>query len=248
VGTGDNVLIGGFILRGTAQKKVLVRALGPSLTQFGLTDVLADPTIELRGPNAAFIASNDNWKSSQQTEIEMTGLQPQNDAESALIADLPATDHTAIVRGTGNNTGIGVVEVYDLDLLGDARLSNISTRGHVQAGDNVMIGGFIPGGGSATLRVLLRALGPSLTQFGVSNPLADPTMELRDENGALVRSNDNWRDDPAQESLINATGIPPSDNAESAIVETIGPARHTVIVAGKGAATGVALVEAYHLQ
>ena len=248
VGTGDNALIGGFILRGTAQKKVLVRALGPSLTQFGLTDVLADPTIELRGPNGAFIASNDNWKSTQQTEIEITGLQPQNDAESALIADLPATDHTAIVRGTGTGTGIGVVEVYDLDLLGDAQLSNISTRGFVQPGDNVMIGGFIPGGGSATLRVLLRALGPSLTPFGVSNPLADPTMELRDANGALVRSNDNWRDDAAQEALINATGIPPSDNAESAIVETIGPARHTVIVAGKGSATGVALVEAYHLE
>ena len=248
VGTGDNALIGGFILRGTAQKKVLVRALGPSLTQFGLTDVLADPTVELRGPNGVFIASNDNWKSTQQTEIEMTGLQPPNDAEPALIADLPATDHTAIVRGTGSNTGIGVVEVYDLDLLGDSRLSNISTRAFVQPGDNVMIGGFIPGGGSASLSVLLRALGPSLTQFGVSNPLADPTLELRDGNGALVRSNDNWRDDPTQEALINATGIPPSDNAESAIVATIAPERHTVIVAGKGSATGVALVEAYHLQ
>lgn len=248
VGTGDNALIGGFILRGTAQKKVLVRALGPSLTQFGLTDVLLDPTLELRGPNGAFIASNDNWKSSQQADIEMTGLQPQNEAESALIATLPATDHTAIVRGKENGAGIGVVEVYDLDLLGDSRLRNISTRGLVQPGDNVMIGGFIPGGGSASLNVLLRALGPSLAQFGIANPLADPTLELRDGNGALVRSNDNWRDDSAQEALINATGIPPSNNAESAIVATIAPERHTVIVAGKGSATGVALVEVYHLQ
>jgi glucose/arabinose dehydrogenase len=248
VGTGDNALIGGFILRGTAQKKVFVRALGPSLTQFGLTGVLLDPTLELRGPNGAFIASNDNWKSTQQSEIEMTGLQPQNEAESALIADLPATDHTAIVRGKDNSTGFGVVEVYDLDQLGDSRLSNISTRGLVQPGDDVMIGGFIPGGGSASLDVLVRALGPSLGQFGIANPLADPTLELRDGNGALVASNDDWRDDPAQETLINQTGIPPSNNAEGAIVATIAPAPHTAIVAGKGSATGVALVEVYHLE
>jgi hypothetical protein len=247
VGTGDNALIGGIILRGTAQKKVIVRALGPSLSQFGLTDVLADPILELRGPNGTLLATNDNWKSDQQTVIEATGLQPPNEAEAAIVADLPATDHTAIVRGKDNSTGIGVVEVYDLDLLADSRLANISTRGLVQTGDNVMIGGFIPGGGSANLRVLLRAIGPSLGQFGVSNPLADPTLELRDANGALVASNDNWRDDAAQEALINQTGIPPSNNAESAIVVTIAPAQHTAIVAGKGA-TGVALVEAYHLQ
>ena len=248
VGTGDDALIGGVILRGSAQKKVLVRALGPSLTQFGLTGVLADPILEVRGPNGALIASNDNWRSTQQTEIEMTGLQPSQDAESAIVADLAATDHTAIVRGTNNGTGIGVVEVYDLDVLADSRLANISTRGLVQPGDNVMIGGFIPGGGSATLRVLLRAMGPSLSQFGVANPLADPTLQLRDANGALVASNDNWRDDPAQETLINDTGIPPGNNNESAIVATLAPAPHTAIVAGKGSATGVALVEAYHLQ
>jgi hypothetical protein len=141
-----------------------------------------------------------------------------------------------------------VVEVYDLDQLGDAQLSNISTRGLVEPGDNVMIGGFIPGGGSATLEVLLRALGPSLAQLGVPNPLADPTLELRDGNGALVVSNDDWRDDPAQEALINQTGIPPSNDVEAAIVATIAPAPHTVIVGGKGNATGVALVEAYHLE
>ena len=248
VGTGDNALIGGVILRGTAQKKVLVRALGPSLTQFGLTDVLADPILEVRGPNGAIIATNDNWKQTQQTEIAMTGLQPSLDAESAIVADLAATDHTAIVRGTNNGTGVGVVEVYDLDVLADSRLANISTRGLVQPGDNVMIGGFIPGGGSANLRVLLRAMGPSLAQFGVANPLEDPTLQLRDANGALVASNDNWRDDPAQETLINDTGIPPGNNNESAIVATIAPAAHTAIVAGKGSATGVALVEAYHLQ
>ena len=248
VGTGDNAMIGGIILRGTEQKKVVVRALGPSLTAFGLSDVLTDPILELRGPNGTLVASNDNWRTNQQAEIEATGLQPQNEAESAIVTDLPATDHTAIVRGKDNSTGIGVVEVYDIDQLADSRLANISTRGFVQPGDNVMIGGFIPGGGSANLRVLLRAIGPSLSQFGVSNPLADPTLELRDENGALVASNDDWRDNQAQETLINQTGIPPSNDAEAAIVITIPPARHTAIVAGKGSATGVALVEAYHLQ
>ena len=152
------------------------------------------------------------------------------------------------MRGKDNSTGIGVVEVYDLDQLADSRLANISTRGLVQSGDNVMIGGFIPGGGTASLRVLLRAMGPSLAPFGVSNPLADPTLELRDGNGTLVLSNDDWRDDPDQETLIMQTGIPPGDNAESAMVVTLPPAQHTAIVAGKGTATGVALVEAYHLQ
>lgn len=248
VGTGDNALIGGVILRGTAQKKVIVRSLGPSLTQFGLSDVLLDPTLEVRGPNGVLVASNDNWKSSQQTEIENTGLAPQNEFESALVATLPATDHTAIVRGKQDTTGIGVVEVYDLDQLADSRLANISTRGFVQTGDNVMIGGFIPGGGSASLRVLLRAIGPSLSQFGVPNPLPDPTLQLRDANGALVASNDNWKDDPAQAALITGTGIPPSNDAESAIVVTLPPAQHTAILGGKGTASGVALVEAYHLQ
>jgi glucose/arabinose dehydrogenase len=248
VGTGDDALIGGFIPQGTAQKKVLVRALGPSLTQFGLSGLLADPTLEVRGPNGVLIASNDNWKSTQQTEIESTGLQPPNEAEPAIVTTLPTTDHTAIVRGKDNTTGIGVVEVYDLDQLADSRLANISTRGHVQPGDHVMIGGFIPGGGSANLRVLLRAIGPSLSQLGIANPLADPTLELRDGNGALVIANDDWRDDSAQETLINGTGIPPSNDAESAIVATLTPAQYTAIVAGKGSATGVALVEAYDLQ
>lgn len=248
VGTGDNALIGGFIPQGTAQKKVLVRALGPSLNQFGLTGLLENPVLEVRGPNGVLVASNDDWQTTQKTEIENTGLQPQNQFESALITTLPTTDHTAIVRGKDNTTGIGTVEVYDLDQLADSRLANISTRGHVQSADNVMIGGFIPGGGSASLRVLLRAIGPSLGPLGVNNPLEDPTLELRDGNGALVAFNDDWKDDSNQETLINQTGIPPGNDAESAIVALLPPAPHTAIVAGKGTATGVALVEAFHLQ
>jgi len=248
VGTDDNVLIGGFILTGTDPKKVLIRARGPSLSQFGLSDVLQDPVLELRGPDNSLLMSNDNWKvGGQQTEIENSGLQPQDDAESALIATLSVERYTAVVRGSGNTTGIGAVEIYDLDQLADSRLANISTRGLVEPGDNVMIGGFIPGGGSTNLRVLLRALGPSLSQSGVPNPLGDPTLQLRDGNGALVASNDNWKDDPSQQALITATGIPPTNDAESAIVATIPPAPHTAIVAGKGTATGVALVEAYQL-
>ena len=248
VGTGDDALIGGFILNGTEAKKVIVRALGPSLTQFGLTDVLQNPTLELRAQNGALIRSNDNWRSDQETQIVDSNLAPTNDAESAIVETLPVAAYTAIMRGAGNTTGVGVVEIYDLDQIADSRLANISTRGLVQPGDNVMIGGFIPGGGTTTLRLLLRAIGPSLTQFGVSNPLADPTLQLRDENGALVASNDNWKDDPIQQTEIQNTGIPPGDDAESAIVVTLPPARHTAIVAGKGSATGVALVEAYHLQ
>jgi glucose/arabinose dehydrogenase len=248
VGIGDNALIGGFIPKGTAQKKVLVRALGPSLNQFGLTGLLENPILEVRGPNGVFVASNDDWQSTQRTEIENTGLQPPNQFESALIVTLPTTDHTAIVRGKDNTTGIGTVEVYDLDQLADSRLANVSTRGHVQSADNVMIGGFIPGGGSASLRVLLRAIGPSLRQLGVTNPLEDPTLELRDGNGALVAANDDWRDDQNQETLINQTGIPPGNDAESAILVIIAPAPHTAIVAGKGTASGVALVEAFHLE
>ena len=248
VGTGDNALIGGFILTGTEPKKVIVRALGPSLSQFGLTNFLQDPTLELRGPNGALIRSNDNWRTDQETQIIDSDLAPTNDAESAIVETLPVAAHTAIVRGVGNTTGVGVVEIYDLDQLADSRLGNISTRGEVQPGDNVMIGGFIPGGGSTTLRILLRAIGPSLSQFGVPNPLADPTLELRDGNGALVLANDNWKDNPAQQTEIQNTGIPPSNDAESAMVVTLSPAPHTAIVAGKGSATGVALVEAYHLQ
>ena len=249
VGTDDNVLIGGFILTGSDAKKVLIRARGQSLTQFGLSGVLSDPVLELRGPDNALLMSNDNWKvGGQQAEIEATGLQPQDDAEPALIATLAVERYTAIVRGSGNTTGLGAVEIYDLDQLADSRLANISTRGLVEPGDNVMIGGFIPGGGSANLTVLLRGLGPSLSQSNIPNPLPDPTLQLRDANGAVVASNDNWREDQAQEALIRATGIPPTNDAESAIVATLPPAPHTAILAGKGSATGVALVEAYQLQ
>jgi hypothetical protein len=248
VETGDDALIGGFIITGNASKKVIIRALGPSLTQFGLTDLLANPVLELRGPNGSLLMSNDNWKDDQRTDIENSGVPPTNDLESAIIATLLPANYTAIVRGKENTTGVGVVEVYDLNQTVDARLANISTRGLVRTGNNVMIGGFIAGGGNNSLKVILRAIGPSLSQQGVANPLADPTLQLFDGNGTLQASNDNWEDDPAQAAEIIAAGVPPQNELESALVATLPPGPSTGIVAGKEGAIGVALVEIYHLR
>ena len=213
VETGDNVLIGGFIVTGTQPKKVIVRAIGPSLSSF-FPDALADPVLELRDSSGGLIRSNDNWRSDQEAEIIATGIPPSDDLESAIVATLPANNsaYTAIVRGVNNGTGIGVVEAYDLDRTVDSKLANISTRGFVQTGDNVLIGGLIVLGQNP-LRVIVRAIGPSLT---IPGELADPTLELRDGNGALIASNDNWRSD--QEAEIIATGIPPANDLESAIV------------------------------
>ena len=240
--TGDNVLIGGFIITGTQSKKVIVRAIGPSLP---LTGVLADPTLELRDFSGALIRSNDNWRSDQEAEIIATGLPPGDDLESAIVATLPANGltYTAVLRGVNNGTGIGAVEAYDLDRTVDSKLANISTRGLVQTGNNVMIGGFIVVG-QTTQRVIVRAIGPSLAS--VPNRLADPTLELHDGNGALLQSNDNWRSD--QESEIIATGVPPTDDLESALVRTLPPGNYTAIVRGAGDSTGVALVEIYALN
>jgi probable HAF family extracellular repeat protein len=239
VETGDNVLIGGFIVTGTQPKKVIVRAIGPSLP---LADILADPTLELFGPNG-LITSNDNWMDSPNKQEIIDSIPPSNDLESAIIETLPAnTGYTAIVRGVNDTTGIGLVEVYDLDSTVDSKLANISTRGLVQTGDNVMIGGFIVLGSEAE-KVIVRAIGPSLPLGG---SLADPTLELFDGNGTLVMSDDNWRD--SQESEITATGLAPTNDAESAIVQTLqAGAGYTAIVRGKNNTTGIALVEVYAL-
>jgi hypothetical protein len=243
VETGDNVLIGGFIVAGTQPKKVIVRALGPSLSSF-FPGALADPFLELRDSAGNLIRANDDWRITQEAEIIAAGIPPANDLESAMVATLPAggSAYTAIVRGLFNVTGIGVVEIYDLDQTVDSKLANISTRGLVRTGDDVMIGGLIVLGQNP-LRVIVRAIGPSLP---VPGALSDPTMELHDGNGALIASNDNWRSD--QETEIIATGIPPSNDLESAIVRDLAPGNYTAIVRGMNSATGVALVEAYSLN
>ena len=241
--TDDNVLIGGFIVTGTQPKRIIVRAIGPSLSSF-FPDALADPVLELRDSSGALIRSNDNWRSDQGAEIIATGLPPGNDLESAIVATLPANNsaYTAIMRGANNGTGIGLVEAYDLDRTVDSKLANISTRGFVQTGDNVLIGGLIVLGQNP-LRIIVRAIGPSLN---ITGKLADPVLELRDVNGALIRSNDNWRSD--QEAEIIATGIPPTNDLESAIIENLAPGNYTAIVRGVNGTTGIALVEVYALN
>jgi plastocyanin len=245
VRTDDQVLIGGFIISGTDPKEVVLRAIGPSLGAFGISNPLADPVLELHASDGSLITMNDNWKDTQESEIEASGFQPQNDLESAIIATLDPGNYTAIVSGKDGGTGVGLVEGYDLDQTADSQFGNISTRGFVETESNVMIGGFILGGASGNANVLVRALGPSLTAFGVTGALADPTLELHDENGALIGSDDNWKE--TQQSEIEATGLQPSNDLESAVLETLAPGAYTAIVAGKNGTTGVGLVEVYNL-
>jgi len=253
VGLVDNVLIGGFIVQGTGQKKLILRAIGPSLAALGVPGPLADPALELHDASGAVIARNDNWQTtqiggvitaSQATDIQGSGIAPSNPAESATIVSLAAGNYTVIVRGANNSSGMGLVEAYDLDGAAPAKLANISTRGLVQTAEKVLIGGLIIGGPDSA-KIIARALGPSLTQAGLTGVLTDPTLELRDNNGALVRSNDDWRSD--QQLQIEATGIPPTNNLEAAIVATLAPGNYTAIVAGKNGGTGIGLVEFYKL-
>jgi glucose/arabinose dehydrogenase len=246
VDTGENVLIGGFIITGSAPKNIVLRALGPSLNVQGqpLAGRLANPILELHNSAGSLIASNDNWMTSaQRQQIESLGLAPPNAQESALLASLPPGSYTAIVRGVGG-VGIGLVELYDVDQPKPADAVNISSRGRVQTGDNVMIAGFIVGGNQSR-RVIVRALGPSLTARGIAGALGNPTLELRNSSGALIASNDNWRSN--QEAEINATGLSPSNNNESATVGTLTPGGYSAVVRGVNDSTGVALVEVYRL-
>jgi hypothetical protein len=238
VGTGDDVLIGGFIITGTQSKEVIVRALGPSLP---ISGALANPYLELHDSTGAVIASNDNWRSTQEAAIIATGIPPSNDNESAIVMTLEPAAYTAIVSGVNNTTGLGLVEVYDLSTAAASKLANISTRGLVETGDNVLIGGFIVLGSDAA-NVIVRALGPSLP---LSGTLANPTVELYDANGNSLAYNDGWKS--TQEAQIEATGLAPTQDAESAILSTIAPAAYTAIVRGANNTTGLALVEVYQL-
>jgi GH25 family lysozyme M1 (1,4-beta-N-acetylmuramidase) len=247
IGAGDNAMIGGFIITGSQQKAVIVRGIGPSLGALGVPGALADPIIEVHGSTGELLATNDNWMDDQPDRLQHVidnGLAPTNNRESAKWGILNPGNYTVVVRGKDNGVGVGLFEVYDVDPTVDSKLANISTRGFVNAGDNAMIGGIIISG-SSPAKVLFRAIGPSLTNVGVASALQDPTLELRDKQGSLMISNDNWRE--TQEAAIIATTIPPMDDRESAILTTLPPGQYTAIVRGKDNSTGVALVEAYQL-
>jgi hypothetical protein len=263
VQTGDNVVIGGFIVQGAQTKRVIIRAIGPELTQYGVPNALGNPTLELHDATGGLIASNDNWRSTiiggiitsnQVRDITNSGHAPTDGRESAIIADLPPGNYTAIVRGVSNMTGVALAEVYDLSPDSNSILSNISTRAFVQTGDNVMIGGFMVEG-TAPKRVIVRAIGPELTQYGVPNALGNPTLELHDSAGALIASNDNWRTTiiggiitTNQVRDILASGLAPADGRDSAIIAELPAGNYTAIVRGVNNTTGVALVEVYDLH
>jgi len=244
VQTGDNALIGGFIITGTQPKKVIIRAIGPSLS---LAGKLANPSLELFS-GSTLLESNDNWVDSpnKQAIIDST-IPPSNDLEAAIVRTLPANgaSYTAVVRGVSNSTGIGVVEAYDLDRTVDSKLANISTRGLVQTDPNVLIAGTIVLGQNGQ-KVIVRAIGPSLS---IPGKLADPTLELRDSNGALLQANDNWKDSPNKQAIIDST-VPPTNDLEAAIVATLpaNGASYTAIVRGASGTSGIAVVEVYALQ
>ncbi len=247
VQSGDNAGIGGFIISGSAPKHVLVRVIGPSLTQFGVANALADPVLELHGPSPFATVNNDNWGDdpAQQAAILATGLAPTNNLESAIEVTLNPGAYTAVARGKNNGTGVGLIEVFDLSQAVLAKLANISTRAFVNTGKDVVIAGFILGNSNGSTRIVLRGIGGSLTVFGVPNALANPTLELRDSNAALVASNDDWQSDPAQAAELTAagsrpdqcTGVWPGDNARAR--------PYTALLAGQGNTTGVGIIEVY---
>jgi hypothetical protein len=243
VQTGDNVLIAGFIVTGPSgsTKKVLIRGMGPSLAQFGVTGTLSDPLLELHKSDGTVI--NDNWQQGDTSQIP-NGFAPSDPRESVLVATLTPGNYSAVVKGAHGEIGIGIAEVYDLDSASPAKLANLSTRGFINTGDDVMIGGFIIGGNEPA-KILVRAIGPTLTDFGVQGALADPTLELHDANGSTI-SNDDWRE--TQESEIIGTTIPPNKDREPAILATLVPGNYTAVVRGKNNTTGIGLVEAYNLQ
>ena len=249
VETGDNALIGGFIITGNMSKEVVLRGLGPSLAGFGLSDLLADPTLELRAVNRALIFQNDNWQenSQQAAQLSSLGLAPHDSKESGIVATLTPAAYTTILTGKNNGTGLGLVELYGTNQGTGSRLGNISTRGLVQTGNNVMIGGFILGGSSGNSQIVVRGIGPSLAQFGLSPVLTDPTLELRNADGALLVLNNDWQDDAVSAGQLTSHNLAPSDPKESGIFVVLPPGAFTAILAGGKGGAGIGLLEIYNV-
>jgi hypothetical protein len=257
VGTGDNVSIGGFIITGNVPKKVMLRGIGPSLAVNGqpLAGKLEDPMLELHDSNGTIIGRNDNWRTSQtggvvtgdqSSQIKASGLAPTDDLEAALIASLQPGSYTAVVSGVQNATGVGLVEIYDLDIEADSKLANISTRGFADTGDNALIGGFIVDGSFySRSKIVVRALGPSLAPFGIPNLLKDPLLSIYDQNGNGVAINGDWQN--ANQPEVISAGLAPKDAHEAAIYMVLVAGNYTAVVSGEDGGTGVALVETYNL-
>jgi hypothetical protein len=241
---GANVGIGGFIISGTDPVQVLIRGIGPSLANFGVPNPLANPALELNGANGFVTVTNNDWRDNQEAAIQATGLAPTNDLESAILATLPPGSYTAIISGQGGGTGNALIEIYDLSPTASSKLGNISTRASVGTGDGIVIAGFILGNGIGADTLVVRGIGPSLTDFGVPNALSDPNLEVRNADGVVVTSNDNWQQG-AQAAEIQALGLAPTNAAESALIATLAPASYTALLSGVGSATGVGLVEVY---
>ena len=247
VSGGDNVLIGGFIVTGTVPKPMVLRALGPSLSGFGLSNVLTDPVLSVYDSSGNLVGTNDNWQSDvNHVGVEAYGLAPANPLESAQIRTLVPGAYTVIVTGKDATPGIGLVEVYDINALANAKFVNMSTRGSVGTVDNVLISGFIIGDvDSAT--VVVRALGPSLVAYGVSGVLSDPTLTIYDSRGSVIASNDNWEVDP-NAGLVQKNGLTPPNALESALVLHLPAGAYTAVVRGANGGTGVGLAEVYTLH
>ena len=249
VQTGENVGIGGFIITGGAPKHVLIRAMGPALAQSGVPDAMADPVLELHGPGAFITITNDNWRDDpeQEAAIIATGIPPSNNLEAAIDTTLNPGPYTAVIRGKNNSSGVALVEVYDLSEAVPAKMANMSTRAFVSTGDNIVIAGFLLGNHSGDVRIVLRGIGPSLTASGVSNALANPRLELRGGDGAILVANDDWQDDPAQAAELTAALLAPTNDFESGIATTLSPGPYTALLSGVNNGAGNGLVEVYEL-
>jgi len=247
VQTGSNVGIGGFIIAGNAPKRVIVRAIGPSLTHFGVPNVLPDPVLELHGPGAFVTITNNNWRDTQEAEIQATGIPPTDDLESAIVTTLAPGAYTAIERGNGGTSGVGLIEIYDLNQAADSKLANLSTRAFVSTGDDIVIAGFLLSDNVTTDRIVVRGIGPSLAPaiFPANAVLADPTLELRDSNGTLLIANNDWQDNPVQAAELIAAGLAPTNALESGIAATLPPGLYTALLAGINNGTGIGVVEIY---
>ena len=242
---GSGAAIAGFVISGSSPKQVLLRGLGPSLTQFQVANALQDPTLDLHDSSGNLIASNDDWQTAVNADQIPTGLQPSDPREPAMLTTLPPGTFTAILRGKNGASGVGLIEINDRSNGVASKLANVSTRGFVGTGENVMIGGFILAGGVGERMTLIRALGPTLAQppFNIAGALANPTLMLVDANGSVIASNDDWKS--SQENAIQATGLAPPNDKEAAILTTLPPGSFTAIVSGKNQESGIALVDVF---